>query len=115
MQVATTCAPWRNPGADAPHGSDDEGAAQAQLERPSGGGSSSGESSAAAEARELERYKRAMAATGVAGVYLCWAVFTWCGGSLRRCVTLRDAEHAHPSPPLLSGSYSSTACSSTAS
>ena len=116
MQVATTCAPWRSVDADAPHGDDEEGAAQAQLERPSDGGSSSGESSAAAEARELERYKRAMAATGVAGVYVCWAVFTWCGGPhcaaasycamlsmripRRRCSQVRiRLRHAHLPPP----------------
>ena len=47
------------------------GSTQASLSRSSGGAS-------AAEARELARHKRVMATVGVLGVYLCWAVFSWC-------------------------------------
>ena len=31
-----------------------------------------------ADARELGRYKRAMAAAGLVGIYVVWAVFSWC-------------------------------------
>ena len=53
-----------------------EDGTQPNLQRHSG--VSSDGNSAAAEARELARYKRAMAAAGLVGVYICWAVFSWC-------------------------------------
>jgi hypothetical protein len=32
-------------------------------------------------ARRLARHKRAMACAGLAGTYVVWAIFTWCGGA----------------------------------
>ena len=46
-------------------------APDASLQRSSGG-------SSAREARELARHKRIMATVGILGVYICWAVFSWC-------------------------------------
>jgi len=49
---------------------------ETSLKRSSG-------SSAGREARELARHKRIMATAGVLGVYICWAVFSWCVSSAR--------------------------------
>jgi hypothetical protein len=83
--AAATCSqpPWTieareaaEDAGDSVASADDEGpgangSAKASLKRSSGG-------SSAAEARELARHQRVMATVGVLGVYLCWAVFSWC-------------------------------------
>jgi hypothetical protein len=80
LHVAS-CAPWRSAAGGEPSSAPSVGSAapdedqQPYFKRASW--SSSANSSAAVEARELARYKRAMAAAGLTGVYICWAVFVW--------------------------------------
>ena len=67
--------------------------------------SESGSTSASIEeARELRLYKRLVMSAGLIGVYICWAVFTWCAAS----ATL-TSYFALPLTLLAAGSSSRTA------
>jgi hypothetical protein len=105
LHVAGGCTPCGGAGGeDWPRVS----AGAARFERPSG--SSASESSAAAEARELAGFKRAMTAAGLGGVYICWALFSWCvAGAAQqqpRVLRARVLRSNHS----LSGSFSRMAC-----
>jgi hypothetical protein len=59
-------------------GSDAGGSAEGGSHKSgSGGGSAASTSSSLASARALRTFKRLVMCTGLAGVYVCWAIFAW--------------------------------------
>jgi hypothetical protein len=113
--------PWIVEARDAEEEAEAAGTADEEAKPAKAGSEKASTSSSVRSARALSRYKRSVMAIGLAGIYICWAIFTWC---VRPCVV-----HASIAPLLFAfapwianlrslptshaGSSSCTACSYT--